>query len=144
MKKLQSMKIALIATAALATVACSSTPSTPTYRVNAFVHSVDRAPDVCTQQREGGGNAIVGGLLGGLIGNQFGSGNGRIAMTLVGAGTGAAVASGGGSKDGKMQCSRDGFLATVSYIHPADERMVTTTVPLERRTSAQYISISVK
>ncbi|TAK90381.1 MAG: glycine zipper 2TM domain-containing protein [Burkholderiaceae bacterium] len=36
-----------------------------------------------------GTGAVVGGLTGALVGNQFGSGNGRTAMTVVGAAGGA-------------------------------------------------------
>ena len=39
--------------------------------------------------------ALVGGVLGGAIGNQFGSGNGRRAMTVVGAILGASIAASG-------------------------------------------------
>jgi len=39
------------------------------------------------------GPAIAGGLIGGAIGRQFGSGSGRDAMTLIGALAGSAVAS---------------------------------------------------
>lgn len=38
-----------------------------------------------------GGGAIIGGLGGGVIGNQFGKGNGRKAMTILGAVVGAGV-----------------------------------------------------
>ncbi|MCW5603288.1 MAG: glycine zipper 2TM domain-containing protein [Burkholderiales bacterium] len=39
------------------------------------------------------GAAVIGGLAGGLLGAQVGSGSGRIAATAVGAGTGAVVGS---------------------------------------------------
>lgn len=38
-----------------------------------------------------GGGAVIGGLGGGVIGNQFGKGNGRKAMTILGAVVGAGV-----------------------------------------------------
>lgn len=41
-----------------------------------------------------GGGAIVGGLAGGVIGNQFGKGNGRKAMTVVGALAGGLIGNG--------------------------------------------------
>lgn len=47
---------------------------------------------VNTVQREGkasGTGAVVGGVAGALIGNQFGKGNGKTAMTVIGAGGGA-------------------------------------------------------
>lgn len=37
------------------------------------------------------GGVLGGAALGGLVGNQFGSGKGKSAMTAVGAGAGAAV-----------------------------------------------------
>jgi uncharacterized protein YcfJ len=143
MKTTHFMKIGFVALISAATAACSSTPSTPTYRVDAYIQSMERAPDKCVQKTEGGGNSIVGALIGGVIGNQFGSDSGRVAMTVLGAGAGAAIAGSGGKK-GKTQCSRDGYIATVSYIHPASNQMVTKRLPLERRTTAKYINIVVE
>jgi outer membrane lipoprotein SlyB len=45
-------------------------------------------------EREGSGTglgAVAGGVLGAIVGNQFGRGNGRAAMTVLGAGGGALV-----------------------------------------------------
>jgi len=47
---------------------------------------------VRTMAREGEGSgvgAVAGGVVGGILGNQVGDGNGRTAMTVVGAGAGA-------------------------------------------------------
>lgn len=143
MKTSNALKLGIAVLLTATTAACSTTPPVPTYRVDAMVQSMERAPDVCVQEKEGGGNAIIGALIGGVIGNQFGSGKGRIAMTAVGAGAGAAVASSGGEY-GKNECRRDGYIATISYIHPATNQMVTDRIPLERRTNAKYINIQVK
>lgn len=39
------------------------------------------------------GAAVIGGLAGGVIGSQVGSGSGRTAATAIGAGTGAVIGS---------------------------------------------------
>lgn len=61
-------------------------------------------------QNEGDGsmtNEIVGGLFGGLIGNQFGGGNGKNAMTVVGALLGASLA-----HDDELAKSKNGRLVS--------------------------------
>jgi uncharacterized protein YcfJ len=45
-------------------------------------------------RRGGGGSKLLGGLLGGLLGHQFGGGHGKTALTIVGAFAGAAIAGG--------------------------------------------------
>ena len=45
-----------------------------------------------SERRHGPGAAIVGGILGGLIGHQFGGGNGKDLLTIGGAVAGAALA----------------------------------------------------
>ena len=43
------------------------------------------------RQSNSGGGAILGLIIGGLVGNQFGHGNGRAATTVVGAMAGSAI-----------------------------------------------------
>lgn len=143
MKTSKSLAIGLSLMLGAVTTSSIAAPGAPTYRVDAMVQSMERAPDMCVQKKESDGNALIGALIGGVIGNQFGGGKGRVAMTVVGAGAGAAVASKGG-KYGKTECSRDGYVATVSYIHPVTSQMITQRVPLERRTNAKYINIQVQ
>lgn len=57
---------------------------------------VKRPQHVCWNEavqskRQNYTGAIIGGVAGGLLGSQLGGGNGRIATTAVGAGTGAIV-----------------------------------------------------
>lgn len=127
------------------TVACGEPRM---YQVEALVQDVQRAPEVCqegrTRDRRGNGQTIFGTVLGGVIGNQFGGGSGRTAATIFGAGLGAVIAAPDRPKGtGKMRCERDGYIATVSYLDPETRQMITTSVPLERNTRADYIRIPV-
>ena len=54
----------------------------------------ERPVEVRRERRRGGlGRVIAGGIIGGVIGSQFGDGNGREAMTVLGSVVGAASAS---------------------------------------------------
>ena len=66
----------LAAAIVLVTAACASTPQTRAGCAN---------PNY--------GAAVIGGLAGGVLGAQVGSGSGRTAATVIGAGTGAVVGS---------------------------------------------------
>ena len=83
-------KLIAIFTIALSMSAMASNP----YKVNAFVWDhyksvVKQVPydvEVCKQVRQGTGdgsatNEIIGAIFGGAIGNQFGEGDGKDAMT---------------------------------------------------------------
>ena len=59
-------------------------------RYQSDAHRQDRLDDYPRQQNAL--PALFGGLIGGAIGNQFGSGNGKKAMTLIGAIAGASIA----------------------------------------------------
>jgi outer membrane lipoprotein SlyB len=134
----------IIATVALTLGACASAPRKPVYYVDAQVLKVTPAPEVCRyKKKSNGGNLLLGALIGGAIGNQFGSGGGRKLATVGGALLGATAASDGGRED-KMGCRSDGYLALVAYMHPKTNMYVTTRVPLKERTRAQYIEIPVE
>ena len=94
-------KLIAIFTIALSMSAMASNP----YSVNAFVLDhyksvVKQVPydvEVCKQVRQGTGNGsatneIIGAIFGGAIGNQFGEGDDKDAMTLAGMFLGASLA----------------------------------------------------
>ena len=96
MKKLIALFIVALSMSAIA--------SNP-YKVNAFVWDhyksvVKQTPyevEVCKQVRQGTGdgsatNEIIGAIFGGVVGNQFGDGDGKDAMTLAGMFLGASLA----------------------------------------------------
>ena len=97
------MKILALATA----LVIIATPALSTQSVNATItdhyrtvsHSVPQTETVCRMvqvpiygNNGSVGNTIAGAIVGGAIGNQFGSGSGRDAMTMLGAIVGADVA----------------------------------------------------
>lgn len=57
------------------------------------VVNVEESEQCSTIDRTSGGEQLTGALIGGAIGNQFGSGNGRKIMTATGAIVGAGIAS---------------------------------------------------
>jgi outer membrane lipoprotein SlyB len=141
--KFARFKSGLIAVLALSLGACASSPRTPIYYVDAQVLKVERAPEVCRYKRSGGdGGALIGAIIGGVIGNQIGSGNGRKLATVAGVAIGAGAGAKGRKSD-KMKCKRNGYLATVAYMHPTSKMYITTSVPLERHTRAKFIEIPV-
>ena len=94
-------KLIAIFTIALSMSAMAANP----YKVNAFVLDhyksvVKQIPyevEVCKQVHQGVGdgsatNEIIGAIFGGAIGNQFGEGDGKDAMTLAGIFLGASLA----------------------------------------------------
>ena len=94
-------KLIAIFTIALSMSAMAANP----YKVNAFVLDhyksvVKQVPyevEVCKQVHQGVGdgsatNEIIGAIFGGAIGNQFGEGDGKDAMTLAGIFLGASLA----------------------------------------------------
>jgi uncharacterized protein YcfJ len=139
MKQLKCLFIGLVT---LTVTACAST-GTPMYYVDAKVIKKERAPEICEKKDDG--NALIGALLGGAVGNQFGKGKGRVAMTAVGAVIGAnSQTERDPRKRGKMTCKRNGYINTVAYIHPVTQQMVTTTVKTDRWIRGDYINIPVK
>ena len=95
-------KLIAIFTIALSMSAMASNPYEPE-QVFVFDHYksvVKQVPydvEVCKQVRQGTGdgsatNEIIGAIFGGAIGNQFGEGDGKDAMTLAGMFLGASLA----------------------------------------------------
>ena len=76
--------------------------------INQEPYRVEICRDVKVPNGSGTSNSIVSGLIGGVLGNQFGSGEGKIAMTGLGALTGAIL--GGQEQQGsyiKRQCGTE-------------------------------------
>ena len=69
--------------------------------------------------------AIIGGLLGGVIGNQFGKGNGNDAMTGIGAITGAIV---GGKKPGQTTYTEQRQCEIVTRYKETEKRVYSHSV----------------
>ena len=59
--------------------------------INQEPYRVEICRDVKVPHGSGTGNSIISGIIGGVLGNQFGSGEGKIAMTGLGALTGAIL-----------------------------------------------------
>jgi outer membrane lipoprotein SlyB len=74
---------------------CASTSSTSPYSTTTLAAGYGTIDSIQVTRVAGsgtsGGGAIVGGVLGALVGNQVGSGNGRTAATVAGAAGGAYV-----------------------------------------------------
>jgi uncharacterized protein YcfJ len=142
-----NIKSILIAVATLSLGACSTLPKVPVYQVNAKVMSVKKAPELCTEEvkksKTKATSKIGGGIIGGLIGNQFGSGNGRKAMTGLGAILGVVAVTDRDKKTGKYICKSDGYIATVTYIHPETRSKKIERIPLKRKTRAEWITLPV-
>lgn len=123
--------------------ACSTTPGEPSYQVEANLVDMKRAPQICRD----GSNKIIqkaagGAILGGALGNQFGSGKGRAAMTLLGMVTGVSVSiSGESSRKKKLTCTRDGYIGTLHYRHPVSGKLIVEERYFNRSTRAQVVNI---
>ena len=94
-------KLIAIFTIALSMSAIASNPySVRSVVFDHYKNVVTQAPydvEVCKQVRQGTGdgsatNEIIGAIFGGAIGNQFGEGDGKDAMTLAGMFLGASLA----------------------------------------------------
>jgi outer membrane lipoprotein SlyB len=141
-----SFKKRLMISAALATLmvsGCSSTPRVPKMYVDASINSIDRAPKICTTDNNGRGNPIAGAAVGGLLGNQFGKGKGRVAMTLLGAVVGVSVTKGDKRSGSKLECKSNGYIASVSFIDPQSGRVATDFVRLAKYTRQKALNIPV-
>lgn len=124
------------------------------YYVDARVLQQNPTPERCNYVKQGGNSSagtITGVLLGGLAGRQFGgSKNARNWGTAVGALFGGVIGAKVDSSNAdprntpKLECKRDGWMATVGYIHPVTNVYQVTTVPIDRSTRAEYISIPVR
>jgi outer membrane lipoprotein SlyB len=56
---------------------------------SANLGEVEHIEPIRTRPQGSGAGAVIGGVLGAVVGNQFGHGNGKAAMTVIGAGGGA-------------------------------------------------------
>ncbi|MEO6409529.1 MAG: glycine zipper 2TM domain-containing protein [Burkholderiaceae bacterium] len=116
---------ALVALAVVS--ACSSAPRSQPYRADPYssapvaapgynsayaqygvVRDIERMP---MATRSPGGGALLGGVIGAVVGNQVGSGNGRAAATVVGAVGGAMV---GNNIENRNARADDIYRVTVS------------------------------
>ncbi len=128
--------------------ACSSTQRAPVYHVTASVISVNKAPELClpksyTKKRRLNVAAMI---FGGIIGNQFGGGSGKIWTTAGGAllaGYGVPAGRPSFNPNEKLTCKRDGYVAMVTYLHPQTRQMITARKHLVSHTRAEYIVIPV-
>ena len=80
--------------------------------------------EVCKRVRQGTGdgsatNEIIGAIFGGAIGNQFGEGDGKDAMTLAGIFLGASLA-----HDDEVANNQTGVITTKCYIETRYEESV--------------------
>jgi hypothetical protein len=150
MKKLTRSTSLFLSTVLTATLiflsGCTSVPRPPVYLVDAYVTSVDRAPEVCRYQRKkGSGKTLLGALIGGAIGTQIGKGNGRKLAVVTGTVLGAVAANPRSDpRDGsKLTCKRDGYIAKVTYMHPITHVKSYGSYPLKSHTKAKWINIPV-
>jgi uncharacterized protein YcfJ len=118
---MKNLKIASILISLSVLGGCSSTPPTHTkHDVIAQVVYSKPAPKICKQNNKNStGTRLVAAIIGGAIGNQFGSGSGRTAMTVVGAGAGYAATSG---KEEKYTCKTNGFITYVIFDNPFNNK----------------------
>lgn len=140
---MKNLKSILVLTAGLILTGCASHSGTAQARsveVVAKVISTEQAPMRCKRDD---GNALAGLIVGGLIGNQFGSGGGRKAMTAVGAVAGAGIGANSGS--GKSNCRYDGWISNVQYIDPRTGRLTYSQIHMDNHVSSgTYIRTRVR
>jgi outer membrane lipoprotein SlyB len=123
--QIEKFKLVLPGVLALALAACgtqspmtSSYPSTPTSTAQTATNSsatgygvVQSVNLVQQQQRPGIGlGSIAGAVVGGVLGNQVGSGSGRTAATIAGAAGGGLV---GHQMEGNMAAANQAYQVTV-------------------------------
>lgn len=102
--------------------------------VLATVVTSQRLPDQCESKSSGTGGVLLGAAVGGLIGNQFGKGSGRTAMTVAGAAVGgSAVAAANESNQNQMNCYSTGFDTHIKYTNPNNGAVQYTNIVTERQ-----------
>lgn len=153
--------LALSATllASMISTGCATAPSRAysapqIYYVDAKVLQQNPTPERCGYEQQGGNSSagtVTGVIFGGLLGRQFGgSKKARNVGTAIGAILGGSVGSGVDRRSAdprntpKLACKSDGWMVTVGYIHPVTSVYQVTTLPMERRTRAEYISVPVR
>jgi len=100
MKKLIAIFVAIISTTSLAYTVDTGINSLNATVLDHYKTVIKQSPyevEVCKQVHQGTGdgsatNEIIGAIFGGAIGNQFGEGDGKDAMTLAGMFLGASLA----------------------------------------------------
>lgn len=120
MKSTRHLKSVLALTAVLALGACAnmntagstSTYPQPTNSSRAYVeYGVVESIDLVRQGSTGvGGGAILGAVVGGILGNQVGGGDGKTAATVIGAAGGAYA---GNELEKRNQPQEDAFKMTI-------------------------------
>lgn len=154
---LHSTKTLALIVASAVLAGCASGPSTPRaqmYYVDAKVMQQRPTPERCEYVRQGGDSSagtVIGLVAGGLLGRQFGgSKSARNWATAVGAIAGASVGANVDERNRdprntpKLECKQDGYLVTVGYIHPVTRVYQVVTLPMDRMTNAEFISVPVR
>ena len=150
---LYSVKRLLVLLLCMYLGACSLPRYTKHY-VSANALKIEKADLICGSRNSSNSPSLLTTVLlttvGGVIGNQFGGGSGKVAATILGAGAGAglgvAVASlddGGTTSDGAYNCKESGFLALVQYRHPDTNMVMTDNVTLTKNVGRRRIQIPV-
>lgn len=102
--------------------------------VYATVVSSNRLPDQCNSKSSGTTGVVVGTAIGALIGNQFGSGDGRKAMTVAGAAVGGSVvAASNENKQNQYNCYSSGFNTQIKFVNPNTGHIDYTTIITDRQ-----------
>ena len=131
MKKLIAIFVAsIISTASLAYTVDTGINSLNAVVLDHYKTVIKQSPyevEVCKQVHQGTGdgsatNEIIGAIFGGAIGNQFGEGDGKDAMTLAGMFLGASLA-----HDDEL-AQGPGVITTKCYIETRYEESVQTKV----------------
>lgn len=123
------LRLSFLSTIALTLTACASTNYTPTKstEVIALIAASERAPLVCESKNNS--SVLLATIIGGAIGNQFGSGSGRKAMTAVGAIAGGASAANKNKRNQHDQdCRSDGWINRITYVNPYTNMVEQTTI----------------
>lgn len=120
MKSTRHLKSVLALAAVLALGACANTNTAsststypqPTNSSRAYVeYGVVQSIDLVGQGSTGvGGGAILGAVVGGILGNQVGGGDGKTAATVIGAAGGAYA---GNELEKRNQTQEDAFKLTI-------------------------------
>ena len=95
--------VALFATSANAETVTGTVQEHYKWVVNQTPYRVEVCKDVRVRGQASTGDTIVGAIIGGAIGNQFGGGKGKDAATILGAIVGADVANKNSKKPGGTQ-----------------------------------------
>ena len=146
MKRIISHSFIIAVALTLGACATNNGPRIEERNVIASVIRVEVAPEMCRpkKSKNSAGKTLLGAGLGALLGNQFGSGDGRVAMTIFGTMAGAVLATDLSPQERKkMKCSSDGYVALVSYLHPIKKTMLTEWVALENKPRTGRINIPV-